>query len=110
MMTTAIVNIGQLVTLAGPARPRIGPELRDLAIIEDASLLIGDAGRITAAGPYSDLKSKIPSHAAVIDAEGRSVTPGFIDAHSHLVFAGNRAAEFEQRIAGATYQEIAASG
>jgi imidazolonepropionase len=110
MMTTAIVNIGQLVTLAGPARPRIGPELRNLAIIEDASLLIGDDGRITAAGPYSDLKSKIPSHAAVIDAEGRSVTPGFIDAHTHLVFAGNRAAEFERRIAGATYQEIAAAG
>jgi imidazolonepropionase len=46
----------------------------------------------------------------VIDAEGRSVTPGFVDAHTHLVFAGNRAAEFEQRIDGATYQEIAASG
>jgi imidazolonepropionase len=46
----------------------------------------------------------------VIDAGGRCVTPGFVDAHTHLVFAGNRAAEFEQRIAGHTYQEIAASG
>jgi imidazolonepropionase len=46
----------------------------------------------------------------VIDAEGRCVTPGFIDAHTHLVFAGNRAAEFEQRIEGATYQQIAAAG
>ncbi len=67
-------------------------------------------GRITAAGKYSELKSQIPADATVIDAEHRCVTPGFVDAHTHLVFAGNRAAEFEQRIAGATYQEIAASG
>jgi len=46
----------------------------------------------------------------VVDAAGRCVTPGFVDAHTHLVFAGNRAAEFEQRIAGATYQQIAAAG
>jgi imidazolonepropionase len=46
----------------------------------------------------------------VIDAQGRCVTPGFVDAHTHLAFAGNRAAEFEQRIAGATYQQIAAAG
>jgi imidazolonepropionase len=46
----------------------------------------------------------------VVDAEGRSVTPGFVDAHTHLVFAGNRADEFERRVAGATYQEIAAGG
>jgi imidazolonepropionase len=108
-MTTAIVNIGQLVTLAGPARPRIGAELREIGLIPDAALLI-DEGRITAAGPYAQLVSEIPPHAAVIDAGGRCVTPGFIDAHTHLCFAGNRAAEFEQRIAGATYQEIAAAG
>ena len=108
-MQTAIVNIGQLVTLAGPARPRIGAELSDLAIIEDAAMLIED-GRITATGTYSELKSQIPPNATVIDAEGRCVTPGFVDAHTHLVFAGNRAAEFEQRIAGATYQQIAAAG
>jgi imidazolonepropionase len=105
----AIVNIGQLVTLAGPARPRIGNELRELAIIEDAALIIEDR-RITAAGPYAQLRSQIPAEATFIDAEGRCVTPGFVDAHTHLVFAGNRAAEFEQRIAGATYQEIAAAG
>ena len=107
-MTTAIVNIAQLVTLSGSARPRTGAELRDLAIINDAALLIED-GRITAAGPYNEIKSKgLPR--AVVDANHRCVTPGFVDAHTHLVFAGNRAAEFEQRIAGATYQQIAAAG
>jgi imidazolonepropionase len=105
----AIVNIGQLVTLTGPARPRVGPELHELGIIEDAALLIED-GRIVAAGPYAELCARIPTDATVIDAEGRCVTPGFVDAHTHLVFAGNRAAEFEQRIAGATYQQIAADG
>jgi len=105
----AIVNIGQLVTLAGPARPRVGAELRELGIIENAALLIED-GRIAAAGPSSDLHDKIPPHAVVVDAKGCCVTPGFIDAHTHLVFAGNRAAEFEQRIGGATYQQIAAAG
>jgi imidazolonepropionase len=107
--TIAIVNIGQLVTLAGPARPRIGAELRELGLISDAALLIED-GRIAAAGSYTDLVPQIPPHAVVIDAVGRCVTPGFVDAHTHLCFAGNRAAEFEQRIAGATYQEIAAAG
>lgn len=105
----AIVNIGQLVTLAGPQRPRSGVELRQLAIVPDAGLLV-ENGRITAAGPYSDIVRQIPPGASVIDAEGRCVTPGFVDAHTHLVFAGNRADEFEQRIAGATYQEIAAAG
>jgi imidazolonepropionase len=105
----SIVNIGQLVTLAGPARPRIGAELSELHIIEDAAMLIDD-GRILAAGPYREIKSKIPLHSTEINAERSCVTPGFVDAHTHLVFAGNRAQEFEQRIAGATYQQIAAAG
>jgi imidazolonepropionase len=105
----ALVNIGQLVTLAGPARPRAGEELRELGLVESAALIVED-GRITAAGAYAELRSRIPAGATVIDAEGRSVTPGFVDAHTHLVFAGNRAAEFEQRIAGAAYQQIAAAG
>jgi imidazolonepropionase len=105
----AIINIGQLVTLAGPARPRVGEELRELGLIRDAALLI-EEGRLAATGPYAELRTKIPPHAVLIDAEGHCVTPGFVDAHTHLVFAGNRAAEFEQRIAGATYQQIAAVG
>ncbi len=108
-MTIAIVNIGQLVTLAGPARPRPGAELRDLAVIENAALLIED-GRIAATGSEVAIRARIPAGATIIDAQGRCVSPGFIDAHTHLVFAGNRAEEFEQRIAGVTYQQIAASG
>ncbi len=107
--TLAIVNIGQLATLAGPPRPRTGSELRELGLIENAALLI-EEGRIAAAGAYSELRSKIPLHAVLVDAEAELVTPGFVDAHTHLVFAGNRAAEFEQRIAGVSYQQIAASG
>jgi len=105
----AIVNIGQLVTLAGAARPRVGGDLRELGLIPDAVLLI-EGGRIVAAGSSAELRGKIPAQAVVVDAEGRCVTPGFVDAHTHLVFAGNRAAEFEQRLGGATYQQIAAAG
>ncbi len=108
-MVLCVVNIGQLVTLVGPGRPRVGPELRELGLVEDAALLVWN-GRIAAAGSYGELKDRIPADAEVIDAEGRCVTPGFVDAHTHLVFAGNRAEEFERRIAGATYQEIAAEG
>jgi imidazolonepropionase len=106
-MTLCIVNIGQLATLAGP--PRVRTELREPGLISDGALLI-EGDRITAVGAYAELRPHLPSDATVIDAQGRCVTPGFIDAHTHLVFAGNRADEFEKRIAGATYQEIAAAG
>jgi imidazolonepropionase len=107
--TLVIVNIGQLATLAGPARPRVGAELRDLGLIENAALFIED-GRIGAVGSYAELRSSIPNDAEIVDAKGGLVTPGFVDAHTHLVFAGNRAAEFEQRLSGANYQQIAAAG
>lgn len=105
----AVVNIGQLVTLAGPARPRVGAELRELEIINNAAMLIQN-DRIAAVGKRAEISPRIDANAPVIDAEGRCVTPGFVDAHTHLVFAGNRADEFERRIGGATYQEIAAAG
>lgn len=108
-MTIEIVNIGQLVTLAGPPRARVGAELRELGIVENAGMLIED-GRIVAIGPSAEIAAAGSSGAELVDAEGRCVTPGFVDAHTHLVFAGNRADEFEKRIAGATYQEIAAAG
>jgi len=108
-VSLAIVNIGQLVTLAGPARARVGGELRELGKVENAAIMIDD-GRIVAVGSSGELRGQIANAGTVIDAQGRCVTPGFVDAHTHLVFAGNRAAEFEQRIAGATYQQIAAAG
>lgn len=107
--TVAVLNIGQLVTLAGPTRPRVGRELNATGLIHDAAMLIED-GRITAVGTYADLRPLIPPVSTLIDAGGACVTPGFVDAHTHLVFAGNRASEFEQRVAGATYQQIAAAG
>ncbi len=105
--TLACVNIKQLVTLAGPSRPRTGAELRELSIIENATLLCRD-GRIEAAGQAPEIA--IPPGAEIVDAGGRIVLPGFVDAHTHPVFAGTRADEYEQRVDGATYVEIAARG
>jgi imidazolonepropionase len=109
MSDTFVVNCRQLVTLAGPARPRVGSELRQLAIIPDGAMLIR-GGRIHAAGARHEVESQVTTGAEIVDAGGRAVLPGFVDAHTHTVFAGNRADEFEARTEGATYQEIAARG
>jgi imidazolonepropionase len=103
-----VINISQLVTLAGPARPRVGAELRDLALISDGAVLVS-GGQIKAVGTHAEIEPQA-KNAEVIDAQGRLVTPGFVDAHTHLVFAGNRADEFEKRCAGMSYQQIAAGG
>jgi len=105
----AIVNCSQLVTLAGPARPRVGTEMRELEIIEDGGLIVRD-GEIEQVGTASQIKARIDADTLVVDAGGRVVMPGFVDAHTHPVFGGNRAVEFEERSAGATYQQIAARG
>jgi imidazolonepropionase len=104
----AVVNCGQLITLAGPSRPRTGPELQELGILKDAAFTV-NSGRIEQVGSYQEIKQQIKD-AHIIDAQRRSVLPGFVDAHTHLVFGGNRVAEFEQRVSGKTYQEIAAAG
>ncbi len=105
----AVVNCSQLVTLAGAKRPRTGGDLRQLAIIEDGALLVRGE-RIEIAGRRRELESLITSDYEVIDAGRRVVLPGFVDAHTHPVFAGIRANEFEQRAAGDTYREIATRG
>ncbi len=105
MSTFAIVNCSELVTLAGPARPRIREEMRELSIIRDGAMIVRE-GLITQVGPRSALD--LPSE--IIDASERVVMPGFVDAHTHPVFAGNRADEFEKRAEGATYQQISAAG
>jgi imidazolonepropionase len=83
--------------------------MRDLAIITDGAMLIAD-GRIESVGTRSEIESGIGPDCVVVDAGDRLVMPGFVDAHTHPVFAGNRANEFEQRAQGATYAEIAAAG
>lgn len=107
--TRLLTNCKQLVTLAGPARPRVGTELRSLTIVEDGAMLVRD-GHIDRIGSRTEIESTADAGAEVIDAGGRIVLPGFVDAHTHPVFAGNRADEFEERAAGATYQEITARG
>jgi imidazolonepropionase len=107
--TLAVVNCSQLVTLAGTRRPRGGGDLRQLAIIEDGAMLVrGDL--IEAVGRRREIESFIKSDCRIVDAGHRVVMPGFVDAHTHPVFAGIRANEFEQRASGATYREIAARG
>ncbi|MGA2879836.1 MAG: imidazolonepropionase [Bryobacteraceae bacterium] len=108
-MKTAVVNCAQLVTLAGTAAPRTGRAMRDLGIIADGAMLIED-GRIVRVGTRTEIERLISSGDSVIDAGRRVVMPGFVDAHTHPVFAGNRAAEFEQRTEGSSYAEIAAAG
>jgi imidazolonepropionase len=106
-MHLAVINCAQLVTFAGPARPRAGAEMRELAIIPDGAMLVRD-GRIIEIGPTRNIQ--LPKSCEVVDAGARVVLPGFVDAHTHPVFAGNRANEFEMRAGGQTYLEIAAAG
>jgi imidazolonepropionase len=67
-------------------------------------------GVIAAVGPSEEIERALPSDVDVVDAKGRAVLPGFVDAHAHPVFGGNRVDEFEMRACGATYEEIAAKG
>ncbi|MGC2695684.1 MAG: imidazolonepropionase [Candidatus Angelobacter sp.] len=109
-----ITNISQLVTLRGEAAPRRGPALKDVGVIEDAAVLCA-AGKILAAGSQRELlrdpwlrtnRRKLKE----LDCQGRVVTPGLIDCHTHPVFAEPRLVDFEKRIGGAGYEEIAAAG
>lgn len=100
----------QLFTCAGPA-PRRGPAQGRLEIITDGALAVAD-GRIVFAGRTADLERSvsIAADARVIDAHEYSLLPGFVDPHTHALFAGDRRSELRRRLAGETYASIAASG
>jgi imidazolonepropionase len=103
-----IEHAAQLITVASPSRPKRGAAMRELGLIADGALAIA-SGQIVAVGPTAELRAQVQS-ATTIDARGRAVLPGFVDAHTHVVFAGDRVDEFEQRLQGATYLEIMAAG
>jgi len=108
MNSLAVLNASQLVMLRGPKRPRIGPELSELGIIPNGGMLIRD-GQIERVGASVEIEKNV-GDAEVVDADGRVVMPGFVDAHTHLVFAGNRLEDFERRARGETYEQIAKAG
>jgi len=108
-LSLVVIGCSQLVTLRGPARPRAGAEMRELSIITDGAVLVR-RGRIEKVGARREIESLITNEGEVVDAGGRVVMPGFVDAHAHPVFAGTRVDEYEMRANGATYQEIAAGG
>lgn len=101
---------GMLLTLDGPPGPRRGAAMQELGILRGGAVAI-QGTRIAAVGLEQDVLSAFEAPAArVLDAEGGVVLPGFVDPHTHLLFAGSREGEFEERCHGRSYQEIAAAG
>lgn len=109
-MLRVLRHCRQLLTCAGPA-PRRGSAQRDVSVILDGAVA-WDGQRIVFAGADRDLAPDLQSAsgATTIDAASWSVVPGFVDAHTHAIFAGDRRDELRRRLAGATYAEIAAAG
>src|SRR5258707_13705679 len=91
-----VANCGQLLTLAGAASARCGATMRNLGILKNAAMLVRD-GRIGLVGTWKEVRGAAGALTEEEDAGGRLVTPGFVDAHTHLVFGGNRGEEFERR-------------
>jgi imidazolonepropionase len=108
MKSLAILHASQLVTLAGPNGPRVGAEMAELGIIRDGGMLVRH-GNIEEVGPNDEIEENV-GDAEIVNARGCVVLPGFVDAHTHLVFAGNRLDDFERRARGETYEQIAKAG
>ncbi len=98
MSFDSLYRHARIATLQGP----------ELGWVEGGALAVQD-GRIAWVGPEAELPAGVAA-AEEYDCQGRLITPGLIDCHTHLVFAGNRAAEFEQRLQGASYEDIARAG
>ena len=104
-----ITGSSQLLTLRGRV-PRRGKSLRDLGIVNDGALLLRD-GRIAAVGPRVAVeRHALARRAEKLDVGGRVVLPGFVDSHTHLIHAASRVEEYELKIQGASYEEIARKG
>jgi imidazolonepropionase len=103
-----VANIGELVTVSGPNRPRLGQEMQELGILQKAALAIRK-DKIAAVGAHEDIITNWQAR-RILDAQGLLITPGLVDPHTHPVFAASRENEFDMRIKGATYQQIAEAG
>lgn len=101
-----IHDAAQVVTCAGG--PKRGAALADAGVIEDGAVAV-DGGHIVAAGPSAEIEARYRGR-RTLDAAGKVICPGFVDCHTHLVFGGERVAEFERKLAGVTYQELLAAG
>lgn len=105
-----IKNISQLVTVASHgARTKTGADMQELDVLSNAGVLC-ENGKIAWVGMMEDWNRTLPDSFNEIDASGKVVLPGFVDSHTHMMFAGNRAHEFAMRSQGATYQQIAEAG
>jgi imidazolonepropionase len=112
-----LVNIGQLLTLRsrlGAPGPRRGPDLRELGIIKGGAVLCASGKIVAVCGTKNALRdpwiTKNRKGIVEIDCAGQVVTPGFVDSHTHPAFVAPRLVDFEKRIAGATYEQIAEAG
>lgn len=101
-------HAAQLVTCASPQGPKRGLAMTDIGLIEDGAIAIAD-GKIIAAGHTQKLCAEYTAQ-QTLDASGKVLCPGFVDPHTHVVYAGERINEFEQRIQGKSYLEIMAAG
>jgi imidazolonepropionase len=106
-----LANIGQLLTIRGDSGPRRGRALGKLGMVTDAAVLCAE-GKIVAAGEQRDVlrEARRFKRSGEIDCGGKLVLPGFVDSHTHPVFTGPRLVDFEKRVAGASYEEIAQAG
>ena len=108
-MKTLLTNISSLVTVdAGGERAKIGAAMRDVGERTNAAILFDE--RILWIGTSDEAEGLRADDVEVIDCTGMTVMPGFVDSHTHMVFAGSRSNEFARRIEGAGYAEIAAEG
>ena len=108
-MKTLLININSLVTVsANGAATKTGASMRDVGEIVDGAVLFDE--RILWIGPSSESSEYHGDDVEVVDCKGKTVMPGFVDSHTHMVFAGSRSDEFARRLAGESYSDIAAEG